>query len=240
MQRFTVITGTIFEGSNIDLQKWFLAYYMLTNTSKGIASTQLAKQLGITQKTAWFMLHRLRQLAKQDFQIFKGTVEVDETFIDGKEKNKHASKKKGALTPKAPIIGIIERDTKKIKASHVQNTKAMTLKGYIYDNVAFGSSIMTDDNMVYRKINPCYDHKSVSHSMKEYVNGTCHTNNIESFWSMFKRNYIGTYHYMSKKHLQKYINEYVFRYNYKKSNSFDFMARLCEQPKMSYKELING
>ncbi len=235
------MTNTVFHATKLSLRYWFMVMNYLSESSKGVSSVQISKDLEIRQGTVWHILTRLRDLTNQENLKLSGVVEVDETFVRGKEKNKHASKKKGALTPKAPIIGIIERDTKKIKASHVQNTKAMTLKGYIYDNVAFGSSIMTDDNMVYRKINPCYNHKSVSHSMKEYVNGTCHTNNIENFWSLFKRGYIGIYHYMSKKHLQKYVNEYVFRYNNRdQKEKFSLLFNNLYKKTKTYKELVNA
>ena len=235
LKRFSVITGTIFEKSNVNLQKWFLAYHLWTTTSKGISSLQLSKQLNVTQKTAWFMLHRLRELVKQDFKMFSGSVEVDETYVGSKEGNKHFDKK--GTIKKEIVAGMVDRETKKIKAHHVPDTRAKTLQRYIYRNIYFYSNVYTDDNRSYMGLRG-YNHEVVQHSKQEWREGDCYTNTIENFWSIFKRGYMGVYHYMSPK--QKYINEYVFRYNNRENKDIADLANLCIRKRMSYKELING
>ena len=239
-KKSSVRINTIFQDSRLPLTTWFLGIFLLANAKKGMSSVEPGEKLGVTQKTAWFMYHRIRKTFGQPEMKFEGTVEIDETFVGGKEKNKHASMKKGKLPAKAPVIGVIERETSQVKASHIPNTKSITLHNYIFKNIKFGSEIMTDDNMAYRSINPCYKHKSVTHSIGEYVSGSVHTNsNIENFWSIFKRGYIGIYHYMSKKHLQRFVNEFVFRYNNRQDNKI-LLSMKNIAGKLSYKDLING
>jgi transposase-like protein len=204
---FTVKTGTLFGESKLSLQKWFIAIYLLTTSKKGISSISLAEQVGVSQKTAWFMDMRIREALKQGRGKMIGVVEVDETYLGGKHRRKHGFSKKSA------IMGMTRRGGK-LRAFQVPDRQTHTVLNALRRNVSKKSHLMTDDAGVYRKVVKIgYKHNSVKHSRKQYVRGDVHTNSIESFWSLFKRNYHGTYHSMSKKHLQRYINEVVFRFN---------------------------
>lgn len=213
-KQFTVRTGTIFERSHIPLHKWMYAMYLLQTARKGISSLQLSKELGITQKSSWFLLHRLREACDIEAVRMDGEVEVDETYVGGKERNKHESKKLKAgrgTVGKQAVLGMREREGR-VKAKPIDDTSSQTIQQEIHENVEEGATLYTDEHCAYQGLEG-YEHQSVKHSAKEYVNQMAHTNGIESVWAVLKRGYNGVYHHWSKKHMRRYVNEFVFRLN---------------------------
>jgi transposase-like protein len=217
-QRFSIKVGTIFEDSKVPLRKWLVAIWMLTSHKKGIASTTLARDIGVTQKTAWFMLHRLREAAatKSFNGPLGGIVEADETFVGGKEKNKHARKRSGDTKGgkgKSVVFGMVQRDGE-FRAMVVPDRKASTVQGIIAVNVAPGANVMTDEFTGFVGLEGRYNHHTVNHSRGEYVRHyTLHTNTIEGAWSLLKRQIVGIHHFVSGKHLGRYVAEATWRYN---------------------------
>jgi len=221
-KKFSLKVGTVFEDSPIGLEKWLPAMWMLTNSKNGISSYELSRALGVTQKTAWFMLHRIR-LAMDSQSILRmggpegGPVEVDETFIGGKPKNMHIRKRLkaqefGQHTEKGIVFGMLERGTRQVRAKVIPNVRRDVLQTEILDNLIHGSKVFTDAHKGYKGLAKDFVHETVSH-INEYVRGEVHTQGIENFWSLLKRSLNGTYVAVEPFHLESYVTEQVFRYN---------------------------
>jgi transposase-like protein len=244
---FTIKTGTVFGESKLPLRKWFIAIYLLSTSNKGISSVQLAKQVGVTQKTAWFMDHRIRSALKQGKGLLSGTIELDETYVGGKEKNKHRIKRIGGTQGrnakvKTPVFGLMQRNGE-VRAVVTGDVRMRTIEKYIVRNAKPSSKLYTDDFTSYSRLDKLFQHEVVQHAAGEYVrNGEVHSNSIESFWAIFKRGFHGVYHQMSRKHLQLYIDEYTYRFNRRKqtlqSIFSNALERVSQSPTHHYKTLI--
>ena len=246
-KRFNVRTNTIFRRSKISLPDWFLAIHLFTSNKKGISSHQLARFLGIPQKTTWSMLHRIRRsLDCPKFKtVLNGVVEVDETFIGGKNKWRHWNKKVPRCQgrnwkDKTPVMGMLERGGNLI-CQVIPNTQQKTLEPIVFANVRKGANVYTDEWLGYKDLYKSFNHQWVNHSAKQYARGEVTTNSLEGFWSHLKRGIRGTYHQISRKHTQKYVDEFVFRYNtrkYEEQERFDLAILSSVGKQMTYRELV--
>ena len=236
------------EGSKLGYQDWIIAMFLVSTSLKGVSSMKLHRDLGVTQKTAWFLSMRVRKALSQDgsvYTLFSGPVEVDETYVGGRRANmSNARRKELADTGRGPVgktavVGAKDRVTKQVSAKVVTSTDKDTLQGFVKDHAAPGATVYTDDAKAYESLP--FNHGVVKHSLREYVNGDAHTNGIESLWSMLKRAHKGTFHKLSPKHLDRYVQEFAGRHNVREQDTIDQMASMrcgMEGKRLTYNVLI--
>jgi transposase-like protein len=262
--QFSIKTGTVLEDSPLGLDKWLPVMWMVANCKNGVSSWEIHRSLGVTQKTAWFMLHRIRLGMQDGPKSGNATkiggegseVEVDETFVGGKLKNMHRVKQSryralsstgnmgGPKIGKTPVIGLLDRTSRQIRAQVIPNVERLTLQTAVLNNVAHGTNVYTDQAPAYSRLSQTYIHEIVNHA-ETYVSGRVHTNGLENFWSLLKRNLAGTYVCVEPFHLERYVDEQVFRYNHRGTkenplNDSDRFSRLCSQivgKRLTYAEL---
>ena len=248
---FSVKTGTTMADSNIPLRKWAIGIYLCLTSLKSVSSMKLHRDLGIGQKAAWFMLHRLREAWAEELgDPFDGPIEVDETYIGGLRENMPKTKREQLASTgpgpvgKAPVVGAKDRETNQVRAQAIQRTNAATLVPFVEDTAAPGATVYTDDAAAYRSLPTMFNrlhHESVNHSVGEYIRGQAHTNGIESFWSMFKRAYKGTFHKLSPKHLDRYIQEFAAKHNFRNLDTLAQMSMVAlglSGKRLKYRDLI--
>ena len=226
---FSVRIGTALERSKVPLRKWVFAIYLEMTSLKGVSSMKLHRDLKVTQKTAWFMLHRIREAwSTESESLFSGPVEADETYMGGRRANMSKAKRKtltgrGAVGKEA-VVGTKDRETNRVAVRHIQNTDAPHVAGFVAEKAAPGATVYTDEASAYNPLSAWFDHESVNHGTGEYVRDQAHINGMESFWSMLKRAHKGVYHKLSAKHLQRYVQEFAGRHNVRESDTIDQMG----------------
>jgi len=246
-KQFSVKVGTIFEDSPLSLSKWLPAVWLLANSKNGVSSHELGRALGVTQKTAWFMLHRIREAMRSgSFDKLNGIVEVDETYVGGIAKNMHAKDRAERITggggvDKTAVIGALQRGGE-VRAEIITDLSANGLQGYVRQNVADDSMVFTDAAWGYKGLRWNFEHGATDHSVGQYVNGIIHSNGIESFWALLKRSIKGTYIAIAPKHLQAYLDERAFAYNNREEHDLLRFMRAVSQAagrRLTYKELVS-
>ena len=244
---FSVRTGTPIARTNVPLRKWAIAIYLCLTNLKSVSSMKLQRDIGVSQPTAWFMLHRIREAwAEDDDDDFDGPVEVDETYFGGARRNMSKAKRKAMNKSRGPlgktaVVGVKDRETNEVRAEVVQCTNGATLQGFIREHTEPGATVYTDEAPAYKGLARDYDHEAVNHTVSQYVRGQAHTNGMESFWSMLKRAHDGTFHKISPKHLQRYVSEFAGKHNIRDSGTLvqmrDTVARLVGR-NLLYRDLI--
>jgi transposase-like protein len=232
-KQFSIKYNTIFEKSPLPLSKWLPCLWLIANAKNGISSHEISRSLGVTQKTAWFMLHRIREAMRTGtFTKLSGKVEVDETYVGGSAKNRHAWQKTGIRggADKTVVMGGVERGGR-VSAKVITTQKVSAMRQEVRNLVAEGSQLFTDELTAYKYMRSEYDHSVVNHSQGEYVNGEAHTNTIESFWALFKRTVKGTYIHIAPFHTDRYLDEQSMRFNWRKSNDFNRFEHVVSQIK---------
>ena len=240
---FSTKTGTVMEGSKIGYQDWIIASFLMMTSLKSVSSMKLHRDLGITQKSAWFLAQRLRIALSQDGEPFAGPVEVDETYFGGKRRNMSKTRREKlegrGPAGKTAVVGAKDRATKQVAAKVVMSTDKDTLQGFVKDHAAPGATVYTDDATAYESLP--FNHATVKHSLCEYVKGDIHTNGIESLWSMLKRAHKGTFHKLSPKHLDRYIQEFAGRHNLREQDTIDQLTAISDGmdgKRLRYRTLI--
>ena len=244
-KRFSAKTGTVMEASKLGFQVWMIATFLLSTNLKSVSSMKLHRDLNINQRSAWFLAHRLRVAVAEKGSVFSGPVEMDETYFGGRRKNMSNTKRKelagtgrGAVG-KAAVVGAKDRASNKVTAKAIERTDAPTLQGFVRAHAAPGATVYSDDASAYERMP--FDHEMVTHSLSEYARGDVHTNGIESLWSMMKRAHTSTFHKLSPKHLDRYVQEFAARHNLRDEATIDIMGAMASGmngKRLRYRALI--